>query len=118
MKSKVKILLALHLLLAVYALSGVCSKLAAGEDFLSFWFCVYYGGVLLLLAIYAICWQQIIKRLPLSAAYANRAAAVVWGIIWGVIFFQESITAGKIIGAILVIAGIVMYALVSKGESA
>ena len=36
MKSKVKILLALHLLLAVYALSGVCSKLAAGEDFLSF----------------------------------------------------------------------------------
>ena len=36
------------------------------------------------------------------------------GIIWGFIFFHEPITAGKVIGAVLVIAGIVMYAMADR----
>mgnify|MGYP006947756168 FL=1 len=35
---------------------------------------------------------------------------VVWGIIWGAVFFQEKVTIGKVIGAILVILGVVVYA--------
>lgn len=116
MNKKVKTLFLLHLLLAVYSLSGLCSKLAAGEEFLSLGFCMYYGAVLLLLAIYALCWQQIIKRMPLSAAYANRAVTVLWGIVWGILFFGEQITIGKVFGAVLVIVGVVSYCLLSKGE--
>lgn len=108
-KSKLKTILALHILLLVFSLSNVCSKLAAGEEFLSFRFCLCYGGIILILGIYAICWQQIIKRLPLTTAYANRAITIVWGIVWGMFFFREQITAGKIVGALIVIAGVILY---------
>ena len=91
-------------------MSGICSKMAAGESFLSFKFCLYYAIIIVLLGFYAIGWQQIIKRLPLTTAFANKAVTVVWGIIWGAVFFHESITVGKIIGAALVITGVVIYA--------
>lgn len=109
-KSKIKVLVILHLMLMLYSMSGIFSKLAAQEIFLSLRFCLYYGGIILLLGLYAIGWQQIIKRLPLTTAFANKAVSVVWGIIWGCLIFKESITIGKVIGAILVVSGVVLYA--------
>lgn len=100
----------LHILLAIMSLSGVFSKMAAGEEFLSFKWCLFYGLLLLTLGIYAIGWQQVIKRLPLTVAYANRAVSVIWGCIFGIIFFGEKISTGKIIGGILVIAGVIIFA--------
>jgi len=116
-KEKLKTLFFLHLLLMVYSMSGICGKKAAGAPFLSFEFCLYYGIIILLLGIYAIGWQQIIKRLPLTMAFANKAVTVVWGIIWGAVFFSESVTIGKIIGAVLVVAGVVLYAYADKENS-
>ena len=46
----------------------------------------------------------------------NKAVTVVWGIIWGAVFFHESITVGKVIGAALVIVGVVIYARADEGE--
>lgn len=106
----------LHILLCVFSLSGVCSKLASGESFLSLKFCLFYGGVILILGIYAIFWQQIIKRMQLSLAYANKAVTVIWGMIWGILFFQEQITPQKIIGAIIVIIGVILYSLENRYE--
>ena len=71
---------------------------------------IFLAIIILLLGFYAIGWQQIIKRLPLTTAFANKAVTVVWGIIWGAVFFQEKVTIGKVIGAILVILGVVVYA--------
>ena len=34
-KSMIKMLLGLHAMLMIYSMSGICSKLAAGEKFLS-----------------------------------------------------------------------------------
>ena len=109
LKGKKKYLLYLHILLIMYSLSAVCSKLASGTEFLSFQFCLLYGIVLFLLALYALLWQQIIKHLPLTFAYANKA--VVWGIMWGLLLFGERITPGKVLGAVFVICGIVLYAI-------
>lgn len=106
--SKIKVVLLLQILLMVYSLFGICSKLAAQQPFLSFKFIMYYGIVILNLAIYAVCWQQIIKRLPLVTAFANKAVTVIWGLIWGKIFFQEAITAQKLLGAFIIICGIVL----------
>ena len=67
--------------------------------------------------VYAIGWQQVIKRLPLTMAYANRAVTIVWGIIWGLLFFNEKLNVGKIIGAVIVIAGVLLYVTESdEGE--
>jgi drug/metabolite transporter (DMT)-like permease len=108
--NRTKTLCALHLMLMIYSISGICSKLAGRYPFLSLKFCFFYGIVILLLGFYAIGWQQIIKRIPLTLAFANKAVTVIWGSIWGVLFFQETITVGKIIGTMLVVAGIVLYA--------
>lgn len=114
-KSKVKVLFGLHIMLMIYSMSGICSKTAAKQTFLSFRFCMYYALIIMLLGFYAIGWQQVIKRLPLTTAFANKAVTVVWGIVWGAVFFGESITPGKIIGAILVIVGVVIYARADEG---
>lgn len=114
-RKKVKALFILHILLFFYSLFGVCSKLAAGERFLSVKFFFFYGIVLLNLFIYALCWQQIIKYMPLVVAFANKAVTVVWGIIFGFLFFQEDISLNKIIGAVIIIVGIVLVVRSKEG---
>lgn len=109
MKQNWHVYLELHILLLVYSASIIFSKLASGYSFLSFGFCLCYGMMLLLLGVYAVFWQQIIKKLPLMTAYANKAVTVVWGIVWGAAVFQEELTWGKTLGAVLVIAGVVLY---------
>ena len=112
---KIKLYLALHIFLMIYATSSIFSKLAAGKPFMSLPFIFLYGMQILLLAFYAIGWQQFIKRMPLSVAYANKAVSVIWGCVWGVLIFHEHLTAGKIIGGVLVLIGIAMYGY-SEGE--
>lgn len=99
----------LHLLLMVYSTNGILSKLAAGKTFLSWPFLLLYGGVIVLLVVYALGWQQVLKRVPLSVAYANKAVTVVWGCVWGVLVFREHLSPGKVIGGVLVLAGIALY---------
>ncbi len=118
MKSNFKRYVLLHVLLLLFSLSSVCSKLAAGEKWMSFRFVMLYGTVILILGIYAVFWQQIIKSMPLTAAYANRAVTVFWGMLWGLFLFREKITPGKAAGAALVIAGIVLFAFSDKEEEA
>ena len=106
-----KMLIMLHAILLIYSLGGYFSKTAAQADFFGIKFVVCYAAVLLILGVYAIAWQQIIKRVPLTTAYANKAVTVVWGIIWGFFFGGEQITAGKLVGAAFIIVGIVIYAI-------
>lgn len=110
MSSRPKVLLALHLLLALFSCSGIMSKLASGYPFMSWGFILCYGGMVCVLGIYAIGWQQVIKRIPLTTAYANRAVTVVWGIVWGAVLFGETITWPKVVGALVVLAGVALYA--------
>ena len=109
-----KTIILLHLMLMVYSLSGVFSKQASGVPFLSIRFCVYYGAIIALLGIYAIGWQQIIKRLPLTLAFANKAVTTVWGLIWGLVFFHEQVTAGKLMGIALIVIGVVVFSTADR----
>ena len=104
---KYKYILLLHILLAVYSMSGIASKYAAQQTFLSGAFCLLYGIVMLLLVFYAVFWQQIIKKMSLITAYANKAVTVVWGIVWGLLFW-------KITGAVVIVIGV--YIVVSSEE--
>ena len=114
MSKNTKTILALNVLLMFFSLGGIFSKLAAKQSFLSLKFILCYGALLLIMFVYAIGWQQIIKRLPLTMAYANRAVTIVWGIIWGLLFFNEKLNLGKVIGAVIVIAGVLLYVTESE----
>lgn len=104
------VLLGLHLLLMVYSLSSVLSKLSGRYSWPEpgLFLCAF--GVLGLLGVYALGWQQVIKRMPLTAAFANKAVTVVWGLVWGVLLFDEAVTPGKLAGCALVMAGVALFA--------
>lgn len=104
-KSRIVIFVLLQVIVAIYTLSGVAAKFASGYDFLSAGFIVCYGIEIIILGVYAVLWQQIIKKVDLSIAYANRSIALLWSMIWAVLFFQETVTWKHIIGVIVVIAG-------------
>lgn len=106
--SKIKYLIVLHIELLLFSLGGICSKLAGQHEFLSFWFIFFYGLVVLNLGVYAIVWQQIIKKLPLNTAYSNKAVTIAWGMLWGFLFFHETIKWNMILGAAIVIIGVII----------
>lgn len=114
----IKPLIFLHILLAIYSLGGISSKLAGQQEFLSFKFCLYYSIVLLILFIYALLWQQVLKKLPLVTAFANKAVIIIWGIIWGAVFFEETITLSKIIGAFVIVVGVCLVVCSDENKEA
>ncbi len=108
---KAKTYLALHLFLMLYSTGGIVSKLAAGQPFMSLPFILFYGLEIVILGLYAAGWQQFIKRMPLSVAYANKAVTVIWGCVWGILIFHERLSAGKVLGGLMVLAGVILYGL-------
>lgn len=103
---KINNYLLLHLVLFFFSFCGVFSKLASNYGFLSFKFCLFYGISIFILGIYAILWQQILKKFDLTTAFFNKAITIVWAMIWGILFFNETITIKMIIGTIIVLLGI------------
>lgn len=106
----------LHGSLLLSSLSGVCSKMAAKymEDFFSIPFLVWFGLVFLIMFAYAIIWQQILRRMPLTTAYANKPVTLIWGILWGNLIFGEAVSWNMVLGAAIIFAGI--YLVVTNDE--
>lgn len=104
----------LHIMLMIFSLGEVCSKLASGQEFMSFGFIIFYGLLLLSLFLYAVCWQQVLKVMPLTTAYANKSVIIIWGMVWGAIIFNEVVTLSMIIGALIIMAGV--YLMVCEDE--
>lgn len=104
-KLGVKDILLLQAIVVIYTLSGVAGKFASGYGFMSLGFILCYGVEILILGVYAVLWQQIIKRFDLSIAYANRSIALLWSMIWAVLLFHERVTVKNLIGVAIVIAG-------------
>ena len=103
----------------VYTGSTLCSKMASackgtvtifGKTIPPLTFTGYFWLFLEVccLGIYAILWQQIIKRFDLSIAYCNRAFAVCWSFLWGILFFGERARPLNIVGIAVVLLGIIL----------
>ena len=104
-KQLIKNIIILQAIIALYSLSTVMSKFAAEEDFLSFKFILFYGIEIFILGVYAILWQQIIKKFDISVASANKAMAVLWSMLWAILFFHDNITINNVIGIVIIIIG-------------
>lgn len=99
-----KDILILQLIIIIYTFSSICAKLASGQETI-LRLLLFTGLEFLCLAVYAILWQQAIKKFDLSVAYANRAMVLLWSMIWAVLVFHDTITLKNILGVALVIAG-------------
>ena len=116
-RSKVRGFLALQLLLLCYALSTVMQKLAAQQDFPSLRFLLCAAGMFFFLGVYALGWQQVLKRLPLTVAYATAKAVVfLWMVVFGVLLFHERVSPRQLLGCALLMAGVVLFAAAEKED--
>jgi len=115
-KGLLKNIILLQAVILIYTLSSVVAKLAAGKELFSVPFFLFYGLEIAILGIYAILWQQMIKRFPLSVAYANRAVALLWSAIWAVCFFHEELGIKQILGIALVVGGTVLVNMDAGNE--
>ena len=100
--------LLLHGTLLLYAVVSIFAKraglsMAAGETAGTF---LWLGLELLSLMVYTVLWQKTLGLMPLSFAYSNKAVCTLWTFLFGILFFGETLTWGKITGILIVLAGV------------
>ena len=100
-----------NVLFLFYSLAEVFSKLAAGQEFLSFNFILLYGCTILILGVYALIWQKLLNYLPLNIAFSNKAVIIIWGLVFSCLIFKDTLSIQKIIGAAVIIAGVLLTIL-------
>lgn len=91
----------------IYSVSSVFAKQAGIQDMVSGMF-VYFIFEFLFLGIYAIVYQQALKRFPLAVAMSSKGSTVLLGLIWSAFIFKEKITRMNIIGAVLIMIGVIV----------
>lgn len=103
-----KALLLLHGTLLLYAAVSVFAKLAGTalsqrDTPMTLWM---LGLEFVVLAVYSLLWQQVLKRMPLNFAYSNKGVCTLWTCLFGLLFFGESLTWGKAAGILVVLVGV------------
>ncbi len=115
--SKAKYYILMHAALFMLSFSGVFAKLAAGSQWYSVQWIFFYGLVFVVLGIYALAWQRILKGLPLTVAFSNKAITLFWGMVWGALIFGEHISLRMIIGAAVIFVGIIIISTEETPEA-
>jgi drug/metabolite transporter (DMT)-like permease len=98
--------LLMHLAFLVYCIYPLLGKFATRYELLSVRFVALYCVVFAVLFIYAILWQQVLKRIPLTTAIANKSVTIIWGMVFGLLFFGEGISPKMLAGSALILSGI------------
>lgn len=88
--------------------SGVFLKLASMYEFLSFQYFFYFGMTILVMGIYAVLWQKVLKLIPLNKAYLYKSSGIGISLMYAYIIFDENITIYNILGCTMIIAGIMI----------
>ncbi len=107
-KLKAGDILLLQISVVVYSLSTVAANMASKHEFLSLGYILYFGLEFMILAVYAILWQQVIKKFQLSIAYSNKSMMLLWSMLWNFLIFSQGITPGKVAGVLLVMGGVIV----------
>ena len=95
---------------ALYASVSIATKYASQHEFLSKAYCVGVICAVFILGLYAVCWQQILKRVELSTAYMFKGTSLIFVMMLAFALFGEPITIMNIVGAAVIITGITLFA--------
>ena len=96
----------------IYACVSIFTKMASSQTFLSPQWIAWIVGALGVMGLYALCWQQVLKRTGLSTAYMFKGTSLIFILLISTLLFGETITLKNIIGSAIIIVGIVLYARV------
>ena len=94
----------------IYACTSIFTKKASQQEFLSWPYLLWIVGAIGVMGVYALLWQQVIARMPLSTAYMFKGLALIFVLLISALLFDEIITLNNVIGSAIIILGIVLYA--------
>ena len=94
----------------IFPISSIITKYAAMTDDLWNKF-LLYGASVVVLAIFSVFWQILLKRVDLVKAYIFKSTSIIWTVIYGVLIFNDALTVNVVIGTIIVMIGTVIAIL-------
>ncbi len=100
-------LLAIFLL---YSTVPILAKVISQFDLNSGAFWLGLCSILGVLGVYALLWQQLLKRIPLSTAYMFRGSTLIFVLIFSVIFLGDTVTLFNCLGAVMIVIGMALFA--------
>ena len=100
----------------LYACISIFTKYASLQEFMSWNYMLGVIGAVGVMGLYAVLWQQVLKRIELSVAYMFKGTSIVFIMLLANVLFGEQITWNNIIGAIIIIVGIVFFAYNPKSS--
>ena len=100
----------------LYSCVALFTKYASQQEFMSWNYMLGVIGAVGVMGLYAILWQQVLKRIELSVAYMFKGTSIVFIMLLAYALFGEQITWNNIIGAIIIIVGIVLFAYNPKSS--
>ena len=106
-----KLILLLQLAILLFAGCTLLMKVAAQYEIFSRNWILLFGAGIVILASYALVWQQFLKRLPLVTVYANRAVVMFWSMIFGALIFHETIRWNMIVGVAVIFLGVYLVVM-------
>ena len=93
----------------VYACTSICTKMASRQEMLSWPYLLWIAGAIGVMGVYALLWQQVIARMPLSTAYMFKGTSLIFVLLFSALLFGEAITLNNIIGAVIIVIGIILF---------
>ena len=109
----------IFLLIAInflYACVSIFIKYASQQEFMSWNYMLSIIGAVGVMGLYAVLWQQVLKRIELSIAYMFKGTSIIFVMLFAYVLFGEQITWNNILGAVIIIIGIVLFAYNSKSS--
>lgn len=94
----------------IYACTSIFTKIASRQEMLSWPYLFWIAGAIGVMGLYALLWQQVIARMPLSTAYMFKGTSLIFVLLISALLFGETITKNNLIGSAIIIVGIVLYA--------
>ena len=102
--------ISLVLINMLYACVSIFTKLASQQELMSWNYMLCLIGAVGVMGLYAMLWQQILKRIELSLAYMFKGTGLIFVMLLAHVLFGEQITWNNVVGAIIIISGIVLFA--------
>ena len=94
----------------IYACTSIFTKMASRQEILSWPYLFWIAGAVAVMGLYALLWQQVITRMPISTAYMFKGTSLIFVLLFSALLFGEGITTNNLIGSAIIVAGIVLYA--------
>mgnify|MGYP003452413695 FL=1 len=102
--------ISLVLVYLFYAGISVIMKYTGLQQPLTIEWCVGFVLLVVTLGVYAIAWQQILKRIELGVAYMFKGLSLFFIMLLLALCYGEPITPMKLLSTGIIVMGIVVYA--------